>query len=41
MIAAVAGHSVSKLISHESFYEIASKNFHVPTNVQIVPEVPK
>jgi H+/Cl- antiporter ClcA len=41
MIAAVAAHSVSKLISHESFYEIASKNFQVPANIQIVPEKPK
>lgn len=41
MIAAVAGHSVSKLISHESFYEVASKNFHVPENLEALRPRPE
>lgn len=37
MIAAVIGHGVSRLITQESFYEAASKNFHRPAKLGIVP----
>ena len=30
MIAALVSHAVSRMITQESFYEAASKNFHVP-----------